>query len=120
MGDAVRPSADSRRPSDAAPDGDTAGNAADRQAATESAAAGQTGNRQAATETDGAGNSDAGRDGEGREPRRHPPSGGGRKGRGRRRLSTRHITWLALAVAVGHIIYAFIRDHALDLTRGSW
>lgn len=104
MGDAVRPSADSRRPSDVAPEP----NYADNPDAS-----------RAATETDDAGNSDAGRDGEGREPRRHPPSGGGRRGQGRR-ISTRHIAWLALAVAVGHIVYAFIRDHALDLTRGSW
>ena len=105
MGDANRPPADdSRRPSDVAPEP----NCADDSDAS-----------RAATETDAARNSDAGRDDDGREPRRHPPSGGGRRGRGRR-LSTRQIAWLALAVAVGHIIYAFIRDHALDLTRGSW
>lgn len=76
--------------------------------------------RQPDTAPDGdADNSDAGPVADGREPSGGPQSGGGRKGRGRR-LKTRHIAWLALAVAVGHIIYAFIRDHALDLTRGSW
>ena len=106
MGDAGRPPADdSRRQSDAAPEP----NCADNSDAS-----------RAATETDDAGNSDAGRDDAGREPpRRRPQPGGGRRGRGRR-ISTRHIAWLALAVAVGHIVYAFIRDHALDLTRGSW
>ena len=104
MGDAGRPpAADSRRQPDTAPDGDDDNFEASR----------------AATETDAVSNSDSGRDGDGREPSGGPQSGGGRKGRGRR-LKTRHIAWLALAVAVGHIIYAFIRDHALDLTRGSW
>lgn len=105
MGDAGRPPADdSRRQSEVAPEP----NCADNPDAS-----------RAATETGDAALPPAGRDDEGREPRRHPPSGGRRKGRGRR-LSTRQIAWLALAVAVGHIIYAFIRDHALDLTRGSW
>ena len=27
------------------------------------------------------------------------------------RIRTRHIAWLALAVAVGHVIYAILRDH---------
>ena len=31
--------------------------------------------------------------------------------RGRRRVPTRYIAFLALAVAVGHVIYAILRDH---------
>lgn len=105
MGDAGRPPADdSRRQPEVAPEP----NCADNSDAS-----------RAATEPDAAGNSDADRADEGREPSGGPQSGAGRKGPGRR-LKTRHIAWLALAVAVGHIIYAFIRDHALDLTRGSW
>ncbi len=30
---------------------------------------------------------------------------------GRRRIRTRHIAILALAVAIGHVIYAILRDH---------
>lgn len=41
-----------------------------------------------------------------------PPQGEGANGRpGRRRIRTRHIAYLALAVAVGHVIYAILRDH---------
>ncbi len=31
--------------------------------------------------------------------------------RGKRRIGTRYIAILALAVAVGHVIYAILRDH---------
>lgn len=31
--------------------------------------------------------------------------------RGRRRIRARHIALLALAIAVGHVIYAALRDH---------
>ena len=30
---------------------------------------------------------------------------------GRRRIRTRHIAILALSIAVGHVIYAILRDH---------
>ena len=73
----------------------------------------------AAPEPESAGQADAGQSADGRETGGGGPPGDGRPGRGRR-IRTRHIAWLALAVAVGHIVYAFIRDHALDLTRGSW
>ncbi len=33
------------------------------------------------------------------------------KERPRRRIRTRHIALLALAIAVGHVIYAILRDH---------
>lgn len=32
---------------------------------------------------------------------------------GRRRIRTRHIAILALAIATGHIIYAILRDHVI-------
>ena len=32
---------------------------------------------------------------------------------GRRRIRTRHIAILALAVAIGHVVYAILRDHVL-------
>lgn len=38
------------------------------------------------------------RSGEGRQP-------------GRRRIRTRHIAYAALAIAIGHVIYAILRDH---------
>ena len=31
--------------------------------------------------------------------------------RGRRRIKTRHIAYAALAIAIGHVIYAILRDH---------
>lgn len=31
--------------------------------------------------------------------------------RGLRRIRTRHIAYLALAIAIGHVIYAILRDH---------
>ena len=37
-----------------------------------------------------------------------PPNKGQRSGR---RVRTRHIALLALAIAVGHVIYAILRDH---------
>ena len=73
----------------------------------------------AAPEPAAVGNAEADRPTDGRASGGGPRPGDGRPARGRR-LRARHIAWLALAVAVGHIIYAFIRDHALDLTRGSW
>ena len=30
---------------------------------------------------------------------------------GKRRIRTRHIACLALAIAIGHVIYAILRDH---------
>ena len=38
---------------------------------------------------------------------KHSPSDGGK----RRRIRARHIALLALAIAVGHVIYAALRDH---------
>ena len=38
-----------------------------------------------------------------------PPKSDGNPGR--RSIKTRHIAFLALAIAVGHIIYAILRDH---------
>ena len=40
-----------------------------------------------------------GEQGPGKEPRQGP------------RIKTRHVALLALAVAVGHVIYAILRDH---------
>ena len=37
--------------------------------------------------------------------------GGGDASRGRWRVRTRYVAFLALAVAVGHVIYAILRDH---------
>ena len=31
--------------------------------------------------------------------------------RGKSRIRTRHIAYLALAIAIGHVIYAILRDH---------
>ena len=39
-----------------------------------------------------------GRPGEGRQP-------------GRRRIKTRYVAFAALAIAIGHVIYAILRDH---------
>ena len=41
---------------------------------------------------------------------KHSPGDGGKRGR-RRRIRARHIALLALAIAVGHVIYAALRDH---------
>ena len=38
-------------------------------------------------------------------------SSGDRGKRPRRRIRARHIALLALAIAVGHVIYAALRDH---------
>lgn len=40
---------------------------------------------------------------------KHSPGDGGK--RRRRRIRARHIALLALAIAVGHVIYAALRDH---------
>ena len=40
------------------------------------------------------------------------PNGGGRPRR--RRIRARHIAILALAIAVGHVIYAALRDHVFN------
>ena len=37
--------------------------------------------------------------------------GGGDASRGRWRVRTRHVAFLALAIAIGHVIYAILRDH---------
>ena len=37
--------------------------------------------------------------------------GDGGAGRGRWRMRTRYVAFLALAIAVGHVIYAILRDH---------
>lgn len=37
------------------------------------------------------------------------PHEGGRPGRWR--IRTRHIAYAALAIAIGHVIYAILRDH---------
>lgn len=39
---------------------------------------------------------------------KHSPDEGGKR---RRRIRARHIALLALAIAVGHVIYAALRDH---------
>ncbi len=38
-------------------------------------------------------------------------SGNGEGRRGKLRIRTRYIAYLALAVAIGHVIYAILRDH---------
>ena len=38
-------------------------------------------------------------------------AGEAREKRGRRRIRTRYIACLALAIAIGHVIYAILRDH---------
>ena len=38
-------------------------------------------------------------------------AGGGETRRGGWRVRTRYVAYLALAVAVGHVIYAVLRDH---------
>ena len=41
-----------------------------------------------------------------------PPEGEGTYGPSRRRrIRTRHIAYAALAIAIGHVIYAILRDH---------
>ena len=41
-----------------------------------------------------------------------PPEGEGTYRRsGGRRIKTRYVAFLALAIAVGHVIYAILRDH---------
>ena len=48
------------------------------------------------------------------ERQRHKPypEGEGTSGRpDRRRIRTRHIAYAALAIAIGHVIYAILRDH---------
>lgn len=47
-------------------------------------------------------------DGEGQYCKHSP---GDRGKRPRRRIRARHIALLALAIAVGHVIYAALRDH---------
>ena len=37
--------------------------------------------------------------------------GGGDTSRGRWRMRTRYVAFLALAIAIGHVIYAILRDH---------
>ena len=37
--------------------------------------------------------------------------GGGDTGRRRWRMRTRYVAFLALAIAIGHVIYAILRDH---------
>ena len=46
-------------------------------------------------------------------PNPNPPPKGERTYRrtGRRRVRTRHVAFLALAIAIGHVIYAILRDH---------
>ena len=39
---------------------------------------------------------------------KHSPGEGGKR---RRRIRARHIALLALAIGVGHVIYAALRDH---------
>ena len=48
--------------------------------------------------------------GGGRQHCKHSPGEGGKR-RPRRRIRARHIALLALAIAVGHVIYAALRDH---------
>ncbi len=38
-------------------------------------------------------------------------SDGGNLHRGKRRIRTSHIAFLSLAIAIGHVIYAVLRDH---------
>ncbi len=41
-----------------------------------------------------------------------PPEGEGTHGPSRRwQMRTRHVAFLALAIAIGHVIYAILRDH---------
>ena len=46
-------------------------------------------------------------------PRPNPPPEGEGTYRqpGSRRIKTRHVAFLALAIAIGHVIYAILRDH---------
>ncbi len=37
--------------------------------------------------------------------------GGDGGNRGRWRIRTRYVAFLALAIAIGHVIYAILRDH---------
>lgn len=37
--------------------------------------------------------------------------GGDGESRGRWRIRTRYVAFLALAIAIGHVIYAILRDH---------
>ena len=50
---------------------------------------------------------------DGGRPHPNPPPGGEGTYRraGHRRIRTRHIAILALAIATGHVIYAILRDH---------
>lgn len=48
----------------------------------------------------------------GREDQHCKHSPGDDGNRRRRRIRARHIALLALAIAVGHVIYAALRDHA--------
>ena len=41
----------------------------------------------------------------------HPPKGERIYRRLGRRIRTRHVAFLALAIAIGHVIYAILRDH---------
>ena len=43
---------------------------------------------------------------------KHSPGDGGKR-RPRRRIRARHIALLALAISVGHVIYAALRDHVV-------
>ena len=50
-------------------------------------------------------------DGEHPHPNPPPEGEGTYKRPGRRRIKTRYVAFAALTIAIGHVVYAILRDH---------